>query len=144
MLLLLTFSSFSPTCVYNTNRVVSKAKLTIWGGCLGFPSTKFVINSIPVGTSYTHPQLSHSLIPSFSLSLFGCCERPWFFKEKSIHIFPTVLYTICSSGAIRGNRFETILGHGGRERRILILKRDSFQIKKGTRQRKRKNKTTLF
>ena len=74
MLLLLTFSS-SPTCVYNTNRVVSKAKLTTWGGCLGFPSTKFVINSIPVGTSYTHPQLSLSLsfsdaiLFSFSLRL---------------------------------------------------------------------------
>lgn len=91
---------------------------------MGFHQQKF-INSIPIGASYTQTQThTHplSLAAADSCSIdFGCCERPSFSKREispSI-IFPTALYNnttspICSSGAIRGNRFQTILGRGSK------------------------------
>ena len=134
MLLLLTFSS-SPTCVYNTNRVVSKAKLTTWGGCLGFPSTKFVINSIPVGTSYTHPQLSLSLIlwchPFLFLSSVAV-SNPGFSKRNPSIYFQLFYTPFVAQGRSVVTALKRFSDTGG-ERRVLTLKRDSFQIKKETR-----------
>jgi len=96
--------------------------MTTWFSLFGFPSTKIhqLDTSWGILHTDTHTHPLSLLADSCSID-FGCCERPSFSKREispSI-IFPTALYNnttspICSSGAIRGNRFQTSLGRGSK------------------------------